>query len=86
MEQNSSRTPPESDEARPPEYGGATVERIVFTIPEIAALLGVDRATVYRWIQRGDLPVVRMGASRMFVPKRLFLEQFGIADPAGVSS
>ena len=63
-----------------------TVERIVFTIPEIAALLGVDRATVYRWIRSGHIPVVRMGTSRMFVPKRLFLERFGIAEPASVSS
>ena len=61
-------------------------ERIVFTIPEIAALLGVDRATVYRWIQRGDIPVVRMGASRLFVPKRPFLEQFGITEQVNVSS
>jgi excisionase family DNA binding protein len=61
-------------------------ERIVFTIPEVAALLGVDRATVYRWIQRGDIPVVRMGASRIFVPKRPFLEQFGITEQVAVSS
>ena len=69
-----------------PELDRMTVERIVFTIPEIAALLGVDRATVYRWIQRGDLPVVRMGRSRMFVPKQPFLEKFGITEPAAVSS
>jgi excisionase family DNA binding protein len=62
------------------------VERIVYTIPEIAALLGVDRATVYRWIRSGHIPVVRMGTSRMFVPKRPFLEQFGIAEPVAVSS
>jgi excisionase family DNA binding protein len=86
MEQNGSTTRPESDEAPPSEHPTATVERIVYTIPEIAALLGVDRATVYRWIQRGDVPVVRMGRSRMFVPKRLFLEQFGVPEPAGISS
>jgi excisionase family DNA binding protein len=69
-----------------PELDGVTVERIVYTIPEIAALLGVDRATVYRWIRGGHIPVVTMGPSRMFVPKRLFLEQFGITEPAAVSS
>ena len=68
------------------ELHGVTVERIVLTIPETAALLGVDRATVYRWIQRGDIPVVRMGASRMFVPKRPFLERFGITEPVAVGS
>ncbi len=86
MEENGSTTRPESDEAPPSEHPVATMERIVYTIPEIATLLGVDRATVYRWSQRGDLPVVRMGPSRMFVPKRLFLEQFGIPEPAGIIS
>ncbi|MGH2561855.1 MAG: helix-turn-helix domain-containing protein [Thermomicrobiales bacterium] len=31
------------------------------TVAEAAAILKVDRSTVRRWIDRGDLPAVRVG-------------------------
>lgn len=34
------------------------------TIPEVAAFLGISRSLVYRLINGGDLPTVRLGRSR----------------------
>ena len=38
---------------------------LLLTLPEVAAHLRIDRATVYRLLQRGDLPipVLRLGRS-----------------------
>jgi excisionase family DNA binding protein len=33
----------------------------IFTIKEVADLLKVNKRTVYRWIEDGDLPVARLG-------------------------
>jgi excisionase family DNA binding protein len=59
------------------------LERIVYTPREVARLLGISRTTVYRLIQSGDIPTVRMGENgRVLIPKRPFLERFGAADEA----
>jgi excisionase family DNA binding protein len=34
---------------------------LLLTVPEVAAQLRVSRDTVYRKIQRGELPAVRLG-------------------------
>jgi excisionase family DNA binding protein len=34
---------------------------LLFSIPEVAACLKVDPKTVRRWIDRGELPVHRLG-------------------------
>ncbi len=36
----------------------------VYSIPEIAQMLGVHRATVHRWVQKGFLPAIRVGTGR----------------------
>ena len=36
-------------------------ERSYYSVSEVAALLGVSRVSVWRWISSGDLPVTRLG-------------------------
>ena len=38
-----------------------TDDRLLLRIPEAAARLGLGRSTVYELVQRGELPVVRVG-------------------------
>lgn len=37
------------------------------TVPEVARMLQVSRATVYRYIERGQLRVIRMPSGRVQV-------------------
>jgi len=39
-------------------------------IPEAAALLGVSDRTVYRLVERGDLPTITLGRSIRRIPRR----------------
>jgi excisionase family DNA binding protein len=39
----------------------ATTRAPLLTIPEVARRLGLHRDTVYRKIQRGEIPAVRIG-------------------------
>jgi excisionase family DNA binding protein len=43
-------------------------EPLVYTIEQVAQMLGVGRSTAYDAVRRGELPVVRLG-SRLLVPK-----------------
>lgn len=38
----------------------------MYSIPELAQKLGVHRATVHRWVQKGLLPAIRVGTGRKF--------------------
>ncbi len=41
--------------------GSAVGARLLYRFPEAAQLLGLGRSTVYELVQRGELPVVRVG-------------------------
>jgi excisionase family DNA binding protein len=45
-----------------------STDRLVFTVEEAAALLGIGRATAYEAVQRGEIPSMRIGR-RILVPK-----------------
>ena len=48
--------------------GTARVDRIAYTVAEVAALLGKHINTVYLWVQRGSLPAERIGGT-IYIPK-----------------
>lgn len=43
-------------------------ERLVFSIPETASLLGISRALAYELARRGELPTMQLGRRRV-VPR-----------------
>jgi excisionase family DNA binding protein len=56
-------------------------DRLVLSVAEAAALLGLSRAFAYELVARGELPVVRFGR-RIVVPKAALLELLSTA-PSG---
>ena len=45
-----------------------SADRLVYTVAEAGALLGISRAFAYELVARGELPVIRLGRRRL-VPK-----------------
>ena len=43
-------------------------ERATLNLPEVAALLGVSRTSIYRWAEQGLVPTIRLGR-RLLVPR-----------------
>jgi excisionase family DNA binding protein len=46
----------------------AREDRLVYSVAEPGALLGISRAFAYELVARGELPVIRLGRRRL-VPK-----------------
>lgn len=44
------------------------VERLTYSVPEAAALLGISRTVAYQAARSGDIPAVRIGR-RLVVPR-----------------
>jgi excisionase family DNA binding protein len=55
--------------------------RLVLTVAEAGALLGISRALAYELVARGELPSLRLGR-RLVVPKRALLELLGLGPVA----
>jgi len=51
-------------------------ERLVFSVPEAAELLGISRALGYELVARGELPSLRLGRRRV-VPRVALLALVG---------
>jgi excisionase family DNA binding protein len=64
----------EADNRRATSDDVLLVEPVLLTVPEVARRLSLGRATTYLLVQRGALPVVRIGRS-VRVPARA-LEQW----------
>ena len=47
-------------------------DRLVYSVAEAGALLGISRAFAYELVARGELPVIRL-ARRRLVPRRALL-------------
>ena len=47
---------------------GTEEERLVYSVAEAGAVLGICRAFAYELVARGELPVIRLGRRRL-VPK-----------------
>jgi len=65
-------------EAPAPPPGQHFDDRLVFTVTEVAELLGVSRAFAYELAARGELPVLRLGR-RVVVPKAALLALLSMA-------
>jgi excisionase family DNA binding protein len=53
-------------------------ERLVLSVSEVGALLGLSRSFAYELVARGELPVIRLGR-RIVVPKVALMELLGTA-------
>ena len=70
--------------------GGAAAageERLVYSVAEAGALLGISRAFAYELVARGELPVIRLGRRRL-VPKAALSALIGLEAnrPDGICS
>src|SRR5438067_12906818 len=63
-----------SDQSVAPGPPAATGERDYYSISQAAALLGVSRVSIWRWIRAGHLPVARLGQRTIRI-KRQDLER-----------
>ena len=50
--------------------------KLCYTVPEAAALLGLSRNFGYELAKRGEIPIIRFG-KRMLVPKEIFEKMLG---------
>lgn len=50
------------------------MDKIVYTIPEVAQLLGISRSYAYELVKRNEIPILKLGKRRM-IPKQ-YLEQW----------
>lgn len=52
----------------------------MYTIKEIAQIFHVSRKTVYDWVRKGKMPVVRSpGGGKMYVPESWLQQQLQIS-------
>jgi excisionase family DNA binding protein len=64
----------------------AANERLVYSVAEAGALLGISRAFAYELVARGEIPVIRLGRRRL-VPKAALIAFVGLgaANEAGAT-
>jgi len=55
------------------------IPRVTLTVDELAAMLGVERKSLYSCVKRGKIPHIRIGRSIRFSRKRIerWLEEGG---------
>ena len=77
----STDTPVSEEVSRPsPNYriiDTSAGDRLVLTVAEAGALLGISRAFAYELVARGELPIIRLGR-RVVVPKAALFAMVGL--------
>ena len=53
------------------------VERLCYTVPEVAEMLGISKNHAYEMARCGEIPVLRLGG-RIVVPKAAFDRMLGL--------
>jgi len=51
-------------------------DKPMFSVEEVAAILGVGRATAYRCANTGEIPALRLGR-RLFIPRAALVRMLG---------
>src|SRR4051812_48861433 len=59
----------EGDRYVPPAIDNPHPERLVYSVEEAAVLLGISRSFAYEAIQHREIPHMRIGKTRVVVPK-----------------
>ena len=62
-----------------------TPERRVYSVSEVAAVLGISRSTAYRLAAAGVIPTLRLG-SRLVVPSHLLNELTAVTAPTALAN
>jgi|GEM_PF-1847983 len=53
-----------------------------FSVEQAAKALGISKAYAYLLVQRGELPVIRLGGKRVRVPTSALRRMMGVEDAA----
>ena len=54
--------------------------RAVYTVPEVAAILGLSERLAYEMVRTGQIPSLRLGRRKVVVPKRVIEEMLAPTD------
>ena len=57
-------------------------ERAVYTVAEVAVILGLSERLAYEMVRTGQIPSLHLGRRKVVVPKRVIEEMLTPATPA----
>lgn len=60
------------------------IERLTFSVSEVAKVLGISKNAAYLGIKRGEIPSIRIGA-RILVPKKSVERILAGGEPAATT-
>lgn len=64
------------------EKGQEDMNSVIYTVEEVARLLGISRGLAYEGVRRGEIPAVRIG-KRLLVPRAALLKMLEGVGHAG---
>lgn len=53
------------------------LERLTYSVPEVAQIIGISAAAAYRCVRSGEIPSITLG-SRIVVPRKALAELLGL--------